>query len=117
LVACDIHPLNNLRVLQVLEHNLGLGADAKQAWIARWISDGFVALEHLIARYGLGFAFGSTPTFADCYLLPQVYSARRYGVPLAEFPCIVAVTDAFQALPAVQRAAPERQPNADRPQG
>lgn len=117
LIACDIHPLNNLRVLQFLEHELGQGAEAKQAWIARWISDGFAALEHLIAQHGQGFAFGSTPTLADCCLLPQVYSAIRYGVPLMDFPGIRAVTDAFQRLPAVQSAAPERQPDADRPHG
>ena len=112
LVACDIHPLNNLRVLQFLEHDLGQSAEARQTWIARWISDGFAALELLIARHGQGFGFGPIPTLADCCLLPQVYSARRYGVPLIDFPHILEVTEAFQALPAVQRAAPECQPDA-----
>jgi maleylpyruvate isomerase len=112
IVACDIHPLNNLRVLKAIRE---LGADEAQVsdWIARWIGDGFAALETLIARHGDGFAYGATPTLADCCLAPQIYSAERFGVDLTPYPRLVAAGEAARALPAFAAAHPSRQPDAD----
>jgi maleylacetoacetate isomerase len=113
IVACDIHPLNNLRVVQALRGELGAGDAQVQAWTRRWIVDGFTALEALIARSGEGFAWGAAPTLADCCLIPQVYSARRFGVDLSGFPLIQAVDEHAQAHPAFAAAHPDRQPDAD----
>lgn len=113
-VGCDIHPLNNLRVLDAIR---GLGADgeAVSRWIARWIGDGFAALEAMIGRHGAGFAFGDQPTLADCYLVPQVYSAERFGVDLSPYPRLLAATEHARALTAFAAAHPDRQPDADAP--
>ena len=113
IVGCDIHPLNNLRVLRSLRHDLDADENAVNAWIARWISAGFTALEALVARHGRGFAYGSAPGMADVYLVPQVYSAERFGVALADFPHIVAAAAAARGLPAFALADPARQPDAD----
>ena len=91
LVACDIHPLNNLRVLKTLRETFGADQDAVDAWAGRWIIAGFEALEALIARHGEGWCFGAAPTLADCCLIPQVYSARRFNTPLDAFPRILAI--------------------------
>ena len=114
LVGCDIHPLNNLRVLKALRHELGADKDQVGAWIARWIADGFAALEPLIERHGQGAAFGNTPTLADCYLVPQVYSAERFGVPLGPYPRLMAAVEAVRGRADVAAAHPDRQPDADR---
>jgi maleylpyruvate isomerase len=113
LIGCDIHPLNNLRVLQVLRGEFDAAPDAVDQWIARWVREGFIALEVLVARHGRSFAFGSEPSLADCYLVPQVYSARRFGVDLSNFPAIRAAAARAEELPAVQAAHPDRQPDAD----
>ena len=115
IVGCDIHPLNNLRVLRSLRHDLDADNDAVNAWIARWIGAGFTALEALIARHGRGFAYGPTPGMADVYLVPQVYSAERFGVSLADFPHIIAAVTAARMLPAFALADPARQLDADQP--
>lgn len=114
LIACDVHPLNNLRVQEALRHDFGATAAQISAWVGRWIGDGFEALETLIARHGGRYAFGNTPTMVDCCLVPQVYSAERFAVDLARFPRIVAVTAAARALDAVAEAHPDHQPDADR---
>ncbi len=111
-VACDIHPLNNLRVVQALQRDFGLDAAAVQAWMARWMGDGFAALEVMIARHGRGFAFGDTPTIADCCLVPQVYSAERFAIDLTPYPQLMSAVDRARALPAFQAAHPDRQPDA-----
>lgn len=111
VVACDIHPLNNLRVQQQLAA-LGVEPDGRTLWTQRWINDGFAALEPMIARHGGGFAFGAAPTLADCLLVPQVYSAERYAVDLAPYPAIRAVAEACAGHPAFQAAHPDRQPDA-----
>ena len=111
-IACDIHPLNNLRVLKVvraLDPNEGAG----DRWAARWIGDGFAALEVQIARHGGGFAFGDTPTLADCHLVPQVYSAERFEVDLSPYPRLMAAAERARAHPAIASAHPDRQPDAD----
>lgn len=115
IIACDIHPLNNLRVLKYLKHDLGQDQAAIDAWVARWITAGFDAFEEMIARHGKGFAFGARPTFADCCLIPQVYNAQRFGVDLTPYPLIRAVNEACDAHPAFARAHPQHQPDADPP--
>ncbi|RZM32982.1 MAG: maleylacetoacetate isomerase [Sphingomonas sp.] len=112
-IACDIHPVNNLRILNALRTEFGADEVAVNRWIARWIGDGFAALETQIARYGDGFAFGATPTIADCHLMPQVYSAERFAVDLAPYPHLIAAADKARALPAFAAAHPDRQPDAD----
>jgi maleylpyruvate isomerase len=113
LIACDIHPLNNLRVLQALRSDLGADEAQVEAWIGRWIGEGFAALEALLAGHGGGFAYGDTPTLADCCLVPQVYSAERFKVDLAPYPRIRAAAARAGELPAFAAAHPSRQPDAD----
>jgi len=111
LVACDIHPVNNLRILNALRDDFDASDDQVSHWIARWIGEGFDALETLISG---NFCFGDAPTFADCCLAPQVFSAQRFKIDLARWPKIRAVTQACDALPAFYVARPEMQPDADR---
>ena len=115
IVACDTHPLNNLRVLDKLRGTFGADADTIARWIAGWITEGFSALEQLVRRHGEGFSFGAAPTLADCTLVPQLYSAERFGVDLSPYAALVAVGEAARALPAFIAAHPDRQPDADRP--
>lgn len=112
LIACDIHPLNNLRVLGALKSDFGASEEQIEAWMARWIGDGFTALEALIARHGGRHAFGDRPTLADCYLVPQVYNARRFGIELSPYPRILAAEAALLAIPATHAAHPDHQPDA-----
>ncbi|MGZ6042143.1 MAG: maleylacetoacetate isomerase [Asticcacaulis sp.] len=111
LIACDIHPLNNLRVLNSLRADFGASDPQVSQWIERWIGEGFAALEQMIDGR---FCFGDTPTLADCCLVPQVYNAGRFKVDLSSFPKIRAVAEACAALPAFARAHPDNQPDADR---
>ena len=111
IVACDIHPLNNTRVGRKL-HHMGIDQAGILDWTQGWIRDGFDVLETMIAKHGKGFAFGETPTLADCCLIPQVYSANRYDVDLAPYPAIRAVAERCAAHPAFQAAHPDRQPDA-----
>ena len=111
IVACDVHPLNNLRVQQQLKA-LGVDEDGRGRWTRRWIEDGFAALEPLVAAHGAGFAFGAWPTLADCLLVPQVYSAKRYAVDLSPYPAIGAAAARCASHPAFQAAHPDRQPDA-----
>jgi maleylacetoacetate isomerase len=115
-IACDIHPLNNLRVLRHLKHQLGVADAAKDAWYAHWIQVGFTALEAQLAQFSDDgnslFCHGKHPTLADCCLVPQVYNAERFGVPLAAYPTLQRITAHCRTLPAFQRAAPEVQPDA-----
>jgi maleylpyruvate isomerase len=110
LVACDIHPLNNLRVLDRLRAQFSADNDAVKTWIRTWIAEGFAALETQLD--GGPWCFGEAPTLADCCLVPQVYSAQRFDVPLDAYPRIRTVGDSALAHPAFQQAAPERQPDA-----
>jgi maleylacetoacetate isomerase/maleylpyruvate isomerase len=111
IVACDIHPLNNTRVGRKL-NQMGVDKAGILEWTQGWIRDGFDALEPMIARYGQGFAFGETPTIADCCLIPQVYSANRYEVDLAPWPAIRAVNERAAQHPAFMAAHPNMQPDA-----
>ena len=112
-VACDIHPLNNLRILTFLRAEFAASEAQVEAWIARWITEGFTALEAMIARQGGAFAFGDQPSLADCCLVPQVYSANRFGVDLSAFPRIREVVARSEALAPFAAAHPSRQPDAD----
>lgn len=113
IIACDIHPLNNLRVLTTLRGELALDEHQVSAWIGDWIAEGFDALEPLVRDHGGRYAFGDEPGLADCCLVPQVYSAQRFRVDLARYPAILAAADAARALPAFAAAHPDRQPDAD----
>jgi maleylpyruvate isomerase len=113
VIGCDIHPLNNLRVGKALRETFNADQAAVDAWAARWITPGFTALEALVAQQGRGWCFGDAPTLADCYLIPQIYSARRFNVPLEAFPRLLAVDAAAAAHPAFAAAHPDRQPDAD----
>jgi maleylacetoacetate isomerase len=112
-IACDIHPLNNLRVLKTLEHDVGLDDAAKRAWIARWIAEGFRALEAEFARQPSSpFCVGVRPTIADCCLVPQVFNARRFDVDLSPYARVREIAQRCETLDAFQRAQPSQQPDA-----
>jgi maleylacetoacetate isomerase len=113
LIACDIHPLNNLRVLQSLRRDLGADEAQVSAWIARWITQGYEALEPVVRAGGGDFCFGETPTLADCCLVPQIYSAERFAVDLSPYPALLAVAARAADHPAFAAAHPSRQPDAD----
>jgi maleylpyruvate isomerase len=114
LVGCDIHPINNRRILQTLRKQFGANEDAINAWCGHWISEGFDAYEALIAadKTRGRFSFGDTPTLADVYLIPQVESARRFNVDMNRWPLISAIDKACGELEAFQKAAPMAQPDA-----
>ncbi|MGJ7550153.1 maleylacetoacetate isomerase [Pseudomonas alloputida] len=112
LIACDIHPLNNVRVLGYLQRELKVSAEAKDSWYAYWVAEGMAGLEALLQRYGSGpYCFGAQATLADCCLVPQVANAERMGCDLQAYPRVMAVYEHCQAQPAFQRAAPGRQPD------
>ena len=111
IIACDIHPVNNLRILKALAA-AGQDEPARKAWVTRWITEGFDALEPMLAEHGDGWAFGGSPTIADCCLIPQVYNAQRFGVDLTPWPAITAVADAAAQHPAFAAAHPNQQPDA-----
>ena len=113
-IACEIHPLNNLRVLQYLEHELKIDESAKAKWYQHWITLGFTALESMLEKSsdtGV-FCHGNSPTMADCCLIPQIANARRFNTPLDAFPQIRRIETACLAMPEFERAAPENQPDA-----
>lgn len=114
LVACDIHPLNNLRVLQYFERDWGVPQPERDTWARHWIETGFEAFESLLADNPATSEFcdGDMPSIADCCLVPQVYNARRFGIDLAPYPTLVRIEQACLALPAFDAARPERQPDA-----
>ena len=111
IIGCDIHPLNNLPVLGYIKTEFGQDQAAADRWYAHWITVGFEAIEQLIDPGP--FAFGTTPGLADVFLVPQVFNARRFKVPLEAFPGICAVEQACLALPAFADAAPDNQPDAE----
>ncbi len=113
IVGCNIHPVNNLRILNALREQFGARDEQVTAWVRRWIAEGFAPLEILIARHGGAFAFGDSLTLADCFLVPQVYNARRFGTDLSPYPRLVAAAAAAERIDAVATARPEFQPDAD----
>lgn len=114
IVGCDVHPINNRRILEFLRQRFGADTSTVNAWCATWISAGFDAYEALLAAdiSRAGFSFGNAPTIADVYLIPQVESARRFGVDLGRWPLIMEVDARCAAIDAFQRAAPMAQHGA-----
>ncbi len=116
-IACEIHPVDNLRVLAYLKTTLGISDEQKTAWYAHWIGVGFASLEKRLAaepRVGR-FVFGDTPGLADLCLVPQVWNARRFAVPLDAYPTLMGICERAAALPAFARAEPSVQPDAEPP--
>jgi len=111
-IACDIHPLNNLRVLQYLTTTLGISEQQKNDWILHWLRQGFTALELRLAQTAGIYAVGDQVTLADICLVPQVYNALRFQLDLAPFPLVQRVYQQCLTLPAFASAAPEQQPDA-----
>jgi maleylacetoacetate isomerase/maleylpyruvate isomerase len=114
VVACDIHPLNNTRVMQYLEGPLGADEGPRLAWYRHWIGEGFHAIEARLAATSNGrYCFGNAPGLADVLLIPQVYNAMRFEVDLAPFPTIDGINRHCLDIDAFLRAAPENQPDAN----
>ena len=113
-IACDIHPLNNLRVLNYLRSPLGQPQDAIDTWYRHWVETGFTALEEIAERATGAYLFGDEVTLADVCLVPQMWNARRLQADIARFPALVAIDTRLNALPAVAAARPENQPDAVR---
>lgn len=111
-IACDIHPINNLRVLGYLSRQLGADADQKSAWYSHWIHTGFGALETQLAQTSGLYCFGNQPSIADCCLIPQVYNALRFNLNLSAYPHIARIHEHCHTLDAFTQAAPENQPDA-----
>jgi maleylacetoacetate isomerase len=111
-IACNIHPLNNLRVLQYLENAMGCSAEQKTKWYADWIATGFSALEEQLSKCAGVYSFGDSITLADVCLIPQVYNARRFNISLDAYPTIVRIEKHCLELPVFQAASPEAQPDA-----
>jgi maleylpyruvate isomerase len=112
-IACDIHPLNNLRVLKYLRGEFGAEQETTDRWAETWIEQGFDALEAMIGLHGGRFAYGDTLTTVDCHLVPQVYSAQRFNVDCARWPRLLAAAENAMAEAPVAAAHPDRQPDAD----
>jgi maleylacetoacetate isomerase len=115
IIACEIHPLNNLRVLNYLTGQLGISEEQKLTWYRHWVTTGFAALEERLARepWTGRFCHGDMPGFADIALAPQIANARRFKVDLTPFPVIRRIADECMKLEPFQKAAPENQPDAD----
>ena len=112
-IACDIHPLNNLRVLKYLRSEFGQDQDAIDTWSRHWIEAGFESLEEIAEGSTGPYLFGDTVTLADICLVPQMYNARRMQADVARFPKLGAIDKALVAIPAFNTARPEAQPDAD----
>jgi maleylacetoacetate isomerase len=111
-IACDIHPVNNLRVLRYLQDVLKVTPEQKDVWYRHWINEGMAAVERLLTRYGCGpWCFGDTPTLADIALVPQIANALRMGCPLDRYERAMAVYNHAMAHPAFMAAAPAQQPD------
>lgn len=115
IVACDIHPINNLRVLKYLSRTLQLSEEARAEWYRHWVQEGLGIIETHLARdtqTGI-FCHGDTPTLADCCLIPQVFNAQRFKVDISAYPTIEGIHDRCAELPAFIKAHPEQQPDAE----
>ena len=113
LVACDIHPVNNLRVLKYLTGELGISEEAKIKWYRHWVTEGFVGMEAMLQSPKTGaFCHGDEPTLADVYLVPQVFNARRFECDLSPYPTLSRIADRCNQLPAFASAHPDKQPDA-----
>jgi len=114
-IACEIHPINNLRVLQYMKSTLGVADADRDNWYRHWVISGLSSLESLLAQNTTpgDFCDGSSATIADCCLIPQVFNARRFHIPLDDYPNIVRIDSACMALEAFRQAAPGAQPDAE----
>lgn len=114
IIGCDVHPINNRRVLETLRHDFGAHESVIDRWCQTWIGAGFDAYQALLAARGAEghFSFGHHPTVADAYLIPQIESARRFKVDVDRWPKLAAIDAACAKLDAFQRAAPSAQPDA-----
>ncbi len=111
-VSCDIHPINNLRILKYLVQELKVEDEAKNAWYRHWTREGLVAFEKQLAQLPAStFCHGDTPTLADCCLVPQIFNAKRFDTDLSDLPRTMAAYDACMALPAFQKAQPSACPD------
>lgn len=111
-IACEIHPLNNLRVLKYLVKTLGVQEEAKNTWYRHWVRTGLEAFERQLARHPVSrHCWGETPTLADCCLVPQIFNGQRFNVDFSGLPRTMAAFDACMALPAFQRAQPSNCPD------
>jgi maleylacetoacetate isomerase len=108
IVACDVHPLNNLRVLKYLGGTLGQDEEARHSWYRHWVAEGLAALEAQAAPRAGQFLFGDAPTLADIYLVPQLFNARRFQVPLEAYPTLLRADAESQRIEAFAAAHPER---------
>jgi maleylacetoacetate isomerase len=115
-ICCDIHPLNIPRVLNYLKGSLDVNDGQCAAWYAHWVHEGFRSAELFTQKHSARqrFTYGDSVSLADALLVPQVYNARRFNVPLNDFPTLTAIVDACNGLPAFQAAAPENQPDASK---
>jgi maleylacetoacetate isomerase/maleylpyruvate isomerase len=113
LIACEIHPVNNLRVLQHLKRALGQSEDQVNAWYRHWVADGLAKFEADLGAGSGRYCHGDVPTMADCCLVPQVFNAQRYKCDLAPYPVTMRIFDACMKLEAFERAQPSRQPDAE----
>lgn len=112
LISCDIHPVNNLRILRYLQDALSVSEEHKNAWYRHWIGEGMRAVEALLVRHGHGaYCYGDAPNLADCCLVPQMTNAQRMGCDLSAYPRAMRIYDHCNAQPAFERAAPMRQPD------
>jgi maleylacetoacetate isomerase len=113
-IACEIHPLNNLRVLKYLSRELKVDEDTKNTWYRHWVRTGLESFERQLAQQVPStFCWGESPTLADCCLVPQIFNARRFDTPLEGLPRTMAAFDACMALPAFQQAQPSACPDAE----
>ena len=115
IVGCDMHPLNNLRVMNYLREEFGQHTEGLNTWAARWLKAGFDAIETMLRadKSRKGFCFGATPTIADAYLVPQTFTAERLKFDLSPYPEIMKVAETCNALPAFADAHPSKQPDAE----
>jgi len=113
LIACEVHPLNNLRVLRYLRNELTLDEPAVSQWYSHWVAEAFGPLETLVGRFGGGrYCFGDALSLADVCLVPQMYNARRFACDLAPYPKLVGIAAGLESEPAFASAAPGLQPDA-----
>ena len=114
-IACDIHPLNNLRVMNYLADPLGVDEPQRTAWMRHWMTVGLTAIEQKLqsTASASGYCYGESPTFADCCLIPQTFNALRIQCPVDSFPTIMRIYENCMKLPAFQKAAPGAQPDAE----
>jgi len=115
IIACDIHPVNNLRVLKYLVRQLGQSEEVKTDWYRHWVIEGFQSLEaHLARHLDTGtFCYGHSPTIADCFLVPQVFNAQRFDIDVTAYPTISRINDMCVDLPAFKAAHPGQQPDTE----